>query len=87
MAARMNLRVVTPELVVFEGKASSLVAPAWDGWIGILPGHAPILTLLGSGPLSFATESGSRRSFTVSGGVMKVEANDIMVLADRIASD
>ena len=45
----MRLKVVTPEQVVFEGTARSLVAPAWDGWVGILPGHAPFLTLMGEG--------------------------------------
>ena len=82
----MRLRVVTPEKVVFEGDARSLVAPAWDGWVGILPGHAPFLTLMGEGPLSVEPESGSRREFRIEGGVMKVESNEVTVLADRVES-
>ncbi len=84
-ATAMELHVVTPEKVVFEGTARSLVAPAWDGRVGILPGHAPFLTLLGQGPLEVASESGARQSFAISGGVMKVEANRVTVLADSIA--
>ncbi len=84
MARLMELRVVTPEKVVFEGAARSLVAPAWDGWVGVLPGHAPFLTLLGSGPIEVDSESGERRAFGISGGVMKVESNEVMVLADRV---
>ena len=80
----MRLKVVTPEAVVFDGTARSLVAPAWDGWVGILPGHAPFLTLMGEGPLSVEPESGERREFEIGGGVMKVEANEVTVLADRI---
>ncbi len=93
----MRLKVVTPEQVVFEEDARSLVAPAWDGWVGILPGHAPFLTLMGEGPLSVEPESGGRREFLVWGspgraggsqertaGVMKVEANEVTVLADRV---
>ena len=80
----MRLKVVTPEEVVFEGTARSLVAPAWDGWVGILPGHAPFLTLMGEGPLSVEPESGDRRQFEIGGGVMKVEANEVTVLADRV---
>ena len=80
----MRLKVVTPEAVVFEGTARSLVAPEWDGWVGILPGHAPFLTLMGEGPLSVEPESGGRREFEIGGGVMKVEANEVTVLADRI---
>ena len=80
----MRLRVVTPEEVVFDGAARSLVAPAWDGWVGILPGHAPFLTLMGEGPLSVEPESGGRREFEIGGGVMKVESNEVTVLADRV---
>ena len=80
----MRLRVVTPEQVVFDGTARSLVAPAWDGWVGILPGHAPFLTLMGEGPLTVEPASGSRREFEIAGGVMKVESNEVTVLADRI---
>ncbi len=83
----MRLRVVTPEQVVFDGTARSLVAPAWDGWVGILPGHAPFLTLMGEGPLSVEPESGSRRKFEIAGGVMKVESNEVTVLADRISPE
>lgn len=86
MASLMELRVVTPEQVVFEGAARSLVAPAWDGWVGVLPGHAPFLTLLGSGSVEIDSESGERRAFGISGGVMKVESNQVAVLADGIES-
>ena len=82
----MRLKVVTPEQVVFEGDARSLVAPAWDGWVGVLPGHAPFLTLMGEGPLSVEPESGGRREFQIGGGVMKVESNEVTVLADRVGS-
>lgn len=83
----MRLRVVTPEAVVFDGNARSLVAPAWDGWVGVLPGHAPLLTLMGEGPLSVEPESGGRRDFRIGGGVMKVESNEVTVLADRVDSE
>ncbi len=83
-ATAMELHIVTPEKVVFKGTARSLVAPAWDGRVGILPGHAPFLTLLGRGPLEVDSESGPRQSFAISGGVMKVEANRVTVLADSI---
>ena len=82
--ASMRLRVVTPEQVVFDGTARSLVAPAWDGWVGILPGHAPFLTLMGQGPLTVEPASGSRREFAIAGGVMKVESNEVTILADRV---
>ena len=42
MAGPLSVRVVSPDRIVFEGKAASLVAPAWDGKVGILPRHAPV---------------------------------------------
>ncbi len=80
----MRLKVVTPERVVFDDTARSLVAPAWDGWVGVLPGHAPFLTLMGEGPLSVEPESEGRREFKIGGGVMKVESNEVTILADRV---
>ena len=84
MASAMTLRVVSPERVVYEGEARSLVAPAWDGRVGVLPGHAPYLTLLGSGPLNITGEGDTREEFRVSGGVLKVEGNLVTVLAAHV---
>lgn len=87
MAKLLEVQVLTPAGAVFEGRARSLVAPAWDGRVGVLPRHAPFLTLLGTGPLEVRTESGDPREFSVSGGVMKVEADAVIVLADRADAD
>ncbi|SVC56220.1 uncharacterized protein METZ01_LOCUS309074, partial [marine metagenome] len=73
MAGRLSVRVVSPDRIVFEGEAASLVAPAWDGKVGILPRHAPMLTLVGSGELSIDRPGGGSDSFHVNGGVLKVE--------------
>ena len=83
----MSVRVVSPERVVFEGSARSLVAPAWDGQVGVLPGHAPYLTLLGAGELNVQSETGGQQRFHVSGGVLKVEANAVTVLAAEVDSE
>ena len=90
----MAVRVVTPARVVFEGSARSLVAPAWDGRVGVLPGHAPFMTLLGRGPLELTAEAEDggadrvgRRSFGLAGGVMKVENNRVDILADAADSE
>lgn len=85
MAGVLAVQVLTPEGIVFQGEARSLVAPAWDGRVGVLPGHAPFLTLLGEGPLAVRAGPEGERSleFEVAGGVMKVEANEVAILADR----
>ena len=54
----LHVRVVSPEELLFEGVAASVVAPAWDGKVGVLPGHAPMIALLGSGELSIDRPAG-----------------------------
>ena len=80
--ASLNVRVVSPERVVFEGEASAVVAPAWDGQVGILPGHAPMLALVGVGELSVDRPGGGSASFYVAGGVLKVERDTLTVLTE-----
>ena len=45
----LHVSVISPEAMLFEGDAQSVVAPAFDGEVGILTGHAPMVTLLGTG--------------------------------------
>ena len=80
--ASLNVRVVSPDKIVFEGEASAVVAPAWDGQVGILPGHAPMLALMGSGPLSVDRPGGGSDSFHVAGGVLKVERDTVTLLTE-----
>lgn len=78
----MRIRIISPERDVFDGEATALVAPAYDGEVGILPRHAPFMTLLGSGLLRVRTEGGERR-FAIRGGVLKVKHNAITVVAEE----
>ena len=78
----LNVRVVTPERILFKGEAASLVAPAWDGKVGILPSHAPFLTLLGEGDVDVDLVGGGSARYPVSGGVLKVLANEVIVLTE-----
>ena len=80
--AALSVRVVSPAEVVFEGEAASVVAPAWDGKVGILPGHAPFLALLGAGELAVDIPGGGSRTFYVAGGVLKVEGQAVTVLTE-----
>ena len=79
----LRVRVVSPEKELFRGEAASVVAPAWDGKVGILPGHAPFISLLGYGSLAVDLQGGGSREFFVARGVLKVEANEVTVLAER----
>ena len=78
----LTVSVVSPERTLFEGEAESIVAPAFDGQVGILTNHAPMLTLLGTGELRL-TASGGDRKFTVSGGFLEVADNRVRVVTER----
>ena len=85
--ASLDVRVVSPSKIVFEGQASSLVAPAWDGHLGILPGHAPMLALLGVGKLEVDRPGGGSDTFYVAGGVLKVERDRVTLLTEYAGTE
>jgi F-type H+-transporting ATPase subunit epsilon len=74
----LTVAVVSPEKTVFEGTAQSVVAPAFDGEVGIMPGHAPLLTLLGEGTLRI----GNDVKLHVKGGFMQVADNQVRVVTE-----
>jgi F-type H+-transporting ATPase subunit epsilon len=82
----MQVLVISPERTVFQGDAESLVAPTYDGEVGILPRHAPFMTLLGSGTLSIR-ESGGTRKFRVQGGFLQVVSNTVRIVAEHVQGE
>lgn len=79
----MRVTVISPEEAIFDGEAEVVRAPAFDGRIGILPNHAPMMTTLGEGLLSIATANGDRE-FIVQGGFLQVVRNSVRVLAESV---
>jgi F-type H+-transporting ATPase subunit epsilon len=77
----MKASVISPERTIFDGEADMVVAPAWDGEVGVLKGHAPMLVLLGSGSLRVKS-GGSEQRFQVSGGFMQVADDVVTVLSE-----
>jgi F-type H+-transporting ATPase subunit epsilon len=80
----MRVTLIAPERSLYDGEATSVVAPAFDGMVGVLPGHAPFLTLLGSGTLT-VSEGGTTERFTVTGGFLQVVGDVVRVVAERAA--
>jgi F-type H+-transporting ATPase subunit epsilon len=80
----LNVSVISPEAVLFEGTTESVVAPALDGQVGILTDHAPMLTLLGVGELRLG--EGAGRRFQVEGGFLQVADNQVRVVTERAHS-
>jgi F-type H+-transporting ATPase subunit epsilon len=77
----LKVSVISPESVLFEGETDSVVAPAYDGELGILTGHAPLMALLGDGELRLG--GGGNRRFKVSGGFLQVLNNDVRVVTEK----
>lgn len=82
----MRVTVISPEASMFDGEADALVAPAFDGELGILPHHAPLMTLLGQGALVVRQGSDVRR-FQVKGGFLQVVDNRVRVVAEHVQGE
>jgi F-type H+-transporting ATPase subunit epsilon len=83
--ASLNVSVISPEKVLFEGQVESLVAPAFDGEVGILPNHAPMVTLLGKGVLRLG-DGGRAGRFTIEGGFLQVADNHVRLVTERAST-
>jgi len=77
----LHLEVITPERKVYEDDVDMVVAPASDGYVGILPHHAPLFTTLGPGEFK-VKRGGVEEVLAVFGGFMDVRANRVVVLTD-----
>ena len=71
---------------MFDGKADAVVAPAFDGEVGILPNHAPFMTLLGEGTLTVRRAETLSR-FSVRGGFLQVVDNRVRVVAEHVQGE
>jgi F-type H+-transporting ATPase subunit epsilon len=80
----LNVSVISPEAVLYEGTTDSVVAPAWDGSVGILTGHAPMMALLGKGVLKVGGAGG--REFNVEGGFLQVADNNVRVVTEKASA-
>ena len=85
MSDALKVSVISPEKVLFEGSARSVSATAFDGEMGILPMHAPLMTLLGKGTLRLETAEGERR-FSVEGGFLQVVDDQVRVVTENAAA-
>lgn len=80
----LTVAIISPERTLFEGTVDSMVVPAFDGQMGILPSHAPLMALLGKGLLTLG-HSGSAGRFSVDGGFVQVLDNNVRVVTEHAA--
>ena len=81
-AGTLRVTVVSPERQLFDGEATAVVAPAYDGEVGILPRHAPFLTLLGKGNL-VVRHGVETQQFRVAGGFAQVAGNRVRIVVEQ----
>jgi len=81
MPDSLELEVATPERLLVREQATEVQVPAKNGYLGILPGHAALLSQLGSGVLDYVA-GGERRYLAVAGGFLEVLPGHVRVLAD-----
>ena len=82
----MQVTVISPEASMFDGGADAVVAPAFDGQVGILPNHAPFMTLLGEGILT-VRRAGTASRFSIRGGFLQVVDNRVRVVTEHAQGD
>jgi F-type H+-transporting ATPase subunit epsilon len=79
--ATLRLEIITAERQVFSDDVNTVVAPGVEGELGILPHHAPLITMLKPGELLIRKDSEETYLF-VSGGFLEVRPDKILILAD-----
>ena len=77
----IQLQIITAEREVFSGQVDALNAPGVEGQLGILPDHAPLMTVLQPGELTVRT-GGEESYLALSGGYLEVLGNQVIILAD-----
>jgi F-type H+-transporting ATPase subunit epsilon len=77
----LKLEIVTPEKKVLDESVDSVTVPTASGEAGILPNHAPLISALKPGILSYSNK-GTTERLAVSGGFVEVSANTVSVLTD-----
>jgi F-type H+-transporting ATPase subunit epsilon len=82
----MQVTVISPEASMFDGEADAIIAPAFDGQVGILPNHAPFMTLLGEGTLT-VRRAGTASRFSIRGGFLQVVENRVRVVTEHVQGD
>ncbi len=79
----LQCEIVTPDKQTFSQPVNAAVLPAHDGYIGILPGRAPLLVKLGAGGLAVDVAGGKRITFFIEGGIAQVKDDKITVLTNE----
>jgi F-type H+-transporting ATPase subunit epsilon len=81
----MKIEIITPDKKVFEGDIKSIRVPGRKGSFQVLKDHAPIISTLDQGPVIIVDHANNETVYNISGGVIEVKANIIILLADSVS--
>ena len=82
MADTFQLKVATPERLFVDEQVTEAEVPGKEGYLGVLAGHAPLLSMLGAGVLTYQG-SGNSGVLAIDGGFVEIFENQVRVLADN----
>ena len=78
----MKLEIITPDKKLYEGEVKHASFPGSSGSFGVLDNHAPMIATLKAGKVEITETSNAKHEFSVSGGVVEVLHNKVIVLAE-----
>ena len=81
----MKIEIITPDSKIYSGDIHSVRVPGRKGSFQVLKDHAPIISTLDAGTVTIRDEQGNERSFEITGGVIEVKRNMIILLADAVS--
>lgn len=81
--ADLSLEVATPDKLLVNEKVTMVEVPGKDGYMGILPGHAALISELAEGILKY-TASGKNSQLTITGGFVEVRDDKVRIIADSV---
>lgn len=82
MNDRFKLEIVTPEGMIFSGDVKSAQLPGSEGELGVMPGHASLITLLNAGIIEVVDMDDNKEVVAINWGYLKVQNDNVTVLAD-----
>ena len=83
----MKIEIITPDRKIYSGEIRSVRVPGRKGSFQVLKDHAPIISTLDAGPVIMADDQGAEVQFEITGGVIEVRRNRIILLADSVTQD
>lgn len=78
----LRLKIISPESIVFDGNVEQVTVPGTQGEFEILPNHAPIISSLDAGKMSYKQEGQEKTELAIQGGFVEVQKNTVNVCVE-----